>query len=426
MSQILSSIKNNKILKNGGLFSIFSFFNKGIAFLLLMVLAKYISPDKYGSLNLFNTVVTFLSFTVGLSTAGYLGISYFKNRTSVFKTDLTSIILITITSALVFCLIIFLFDKSLTNVLKLNEALIINALYISLSSIISGLWLDYYRVKEKVLKYGIISCGFAILNFILTFYLIRYNNYGWLGFVYSTAICNTLFLILSVLYFINQKLLKFQFKWERIKTIIIWGVPLIPHSASNWIKQGLDRYIIDSYYSISEVGLFSFALNLTNIIVMIGVAFNQTNSVNIYKTLSVENTDRRIIIESLRNKERFFVLIYALITIAVVIGSYFLIPIYLPNYEPATKLFVFLSIFGLAHCYYLVYCNYLFYFNKNLNLMYITFGTSIIHLVLSLLFTRYSLYLTCIIYIISQVIITLLVYIQSRKLLNSFLYEKNL
>ena len=108
MNKFINLIKNNKTLKNGGLFSIFSFFNKGISFLLLMILAKYISPAQYGFLSLFNTIVTFLGFTVGLSTAGYLGISYFKNKLAVFKSDLTTIILITTVGSLLLCILIIL------------------------------------------------------------------------------------------------------------------------------------------------------------------------------------------------------------------------------------------------------------------------------------------------------------------------------
>ena len=59
---IISQLRNNKILLKGGLFSLFSFFNQGVGFLLLIILAKYIVPAEYGTLSLFNTIVTFLGF----------------------------------------------------------------------------------------------------------------------------------------------------------------------------------------------------------------------------------------------------------------------------------------------------------------------------------------------------------------------------
>lgn len=420
------TLYRNKTVRNGGLFSIFSFFNKGISFLLLMILAKYIAPDQYGSLSLFNTIVTFLGFSIGLSTAGYLGVSFFKKKFADFKIDLTTIILITIIGSVVFSLLIIGLNTWISNLLKLSQRLLIIALCISFSSIIIGLWLDYFRVREKVYKYGLISCGFAICNFALTLYLIIYRGTGWMGFIYSLISCNLIFALFSIKYFIHKDLLTCPKNWERFKKILLWGIPLIPHSATTWIKQGIDRYIIDSYYSISEVGIFSFALNLTNIIVMIGVAFNQTNSVNIYKTLSSTETDHNKIIDNLHKKERFFLAIYAIITIIVIIGTSIIIPSFLSDYTPSLNLFYILSIFGLGNCYYLVYCNYLFYFGRTVDLMHITFGLSILHLGLSIILTKYSLIYTCIIYLILQAVITLLVFLRSRKLLNNYKNEKNI
>lgn len=420
------SLLKNKTFRNGGLFSIFSFFNKGISFLLLMILAKYIAPDQYGYLSLFNTVVTFLGFTAGLSTAGYLGVSFFKNKLSDFKIDLTTIILITVTSSIVLFLIIIVLNEWLSNLLKLNDRLLIIALFISFSSIIMGLLLDYFRVREQVLKYGLISCGYALINFIVTLYLIIYKNFGWIGFVYSLSICNLVYSLGTLLFFTIKKLLIIPKNWSKVKNILLWGIPLIPHSATTWIKQGLDRYIIDSNYSISEVGIFSFALNLTNIIVMIGVAFNQTNSVNIFKSLSATDTNKKMIVRILQKKEKYYLAIYAIIAVIVAAGVSILIPILLTNYQSSLSFFYLLSIFGIAQCYYLVYCNYLFYFNRTVDLMYITFGIALLHFILSLLFTKYSLMYTCMIYIILQAVTTILVFLRSRKLLNIYINEESI
>lgn len=416
----------SKTLKDGFLFSVFSFFNKGLTFLLLMILAKYLNAGQYGTLSLFNTVITFLGFTIGLSTAGYLGVSYFANNNKRFKIDLTSILIITILGSCFFLVLIIVLNHWLVNILKLDLRILLLALYISFSSIIIGMWLDYYRVKEKVKKYGIISCCFAVLNFAITLYLIVYLRYDWVAFVYSQTICNLIFSVGALLYFFKKNLFILPFNWESLKKILIWGIPLIPHSASIWLKQGIDRYIIDYYYSISEVGLFSFALNLANIIVMIGVAFNQTNSVNIYKTLSATDENPLSSYKRLRQKEFFFLAIYAAIALLVIIFVSILVPYFLPNYSISIKYFILLSICSLFHCYYLVYCNYLFYFNKTAQLMNITFGFSIFHLILSLLITKYSLIYTCSIYILTQLLTTFFVYKISRNILNKHLHEKNI
>ena len=60
----INNLIHSKTVRNGGLFSAFSFFNKGIGFVLLILLAKYIQPSEYGELSLFNTLVSLLGYFV--------------------------------------------------------------------------------------------------------------------------------------------------------------------------------------------------------------------------------------------------------------------------------------------------------------------------------------------------------------------------
>ncbi len=49
--------------------------------------------------------------------------------------------------------------------------------------------------------------------------------------------------------------------------------------------------------------------------------------------------------------------------------------------------------------------------------MYITLGTSVLHLLFSLVLTQFSLFYTAIIYVLIQGLITTLVYLQSQKII---------
>ena len=55
--------------------------------------------------------------------------------------------------------------------------------------------------------------------------------------------------------------------------------------------------------------------------------------------------------------------------------------------------------------------------------MYITFGSSLLHLTLSLLLTQYSLYVTAMIYVLVQALILALVIHYSSKILKENLVE---
>ena len=405
----IKKIKNNKTLINGSLFSIYSLFNQGVSFLLLILLAGYIEPAQYGKLSLFNTIVQFLGYFIAFSTQGYLSVSYFQRAKQYFSKDFSTICLISLIVTIFIFLLLCTFGNILSSLADLPEIFLWIAVIISLFQIIWSMLLDYYRILEIVGKYGLYSCAFVILNFVLSIYLVIFKEQDWEGRIYAQLICTIIFGIIAIFVFAKHSLFTLKINLADAKTILFWGIPLIPHLASIWIKQGGDRFIINHYHTIEDVGIFSFALNLASIIFMIGSAFNATNSVSIYQVLSSDyNPSEKKI--ALKKQTKTTMLIYILATIFVVTMVSLFIPLLLPKYSPAIPYFFILSIQGLGQCFYFLFCNYLFYYHKNKYIMYVTFGTAILHLILSLILTKYSLYYTCILYVGIQFLIVALIY----------------
>ena len=367
MNSFIQKIKNNKTIINGSLFSLFSFFNQGISFILLILLAKYITPSEYGHLSIFNTIVMFLGYFIALSTQGYISISYFQKGRNNFKKDFSCIFFIAIIILFILSTIIICGNERLSKILILEQRFLWVAIFISFFQLLFNINLDIFRIKEQIFKYGYRSCGFAVLNFILSIYLVIFCNYNWQGRVYAQLICTGIFGFISILFFYKEKLYTNKLSCGRFKEIIIWGLPLIPHLAAQWIKQGCDRYIINYNYSIEDVGLFSFALNLANIIAILGMAFNATNSVDIDKILSSQNISNDSKTTIINKKEKFFTWTYILIYLVVCTLGVLLVPLILPKYTQSIPYFIILSLYSLLQCIYFIYCNYLFYFKENIS-----------------------------------------------------------
>ena len=236
--------------------------------------------------------------------------------------------------------------------------------------------------------------------------------------MYAQLACGVLYGLVAVYVCFRYRLFIFKgLSWLQVKPILMWGIPLIPHLATSWIKQGGDRYIINLYYFIAEVGIFSLALNLSNIIDMIGAAFNQTNSVTIYQILSSEANDRCL---RLNRQTRDIFVIYTIGAVIVFVGCSVIIPILLPKYSSSLPYFYLLGISGYFQCIYFLYTNYLFYYDRTKDLMFITFSCSVLHLGLSMLFTRYSLYYTCLLYVFLKALMVVMVVFRAKGLINKY------
>lgn len=400
-------VKDNKTLRDGGLYSLYSFIGKGVSFVLLIYLAKYILPADYGNLSLFSTLSTLLSFFIGLSSFGYVSVSYFKETENEFKKDFTVIFSLYVLTTIILMMLLVIMGDFFSKIFHLPVFLLWYAVIGAFCSSLFFVQQDLLRIKEKVGAYGVLSCGNAFFNFILSIVFVVYYGQSWLGRINAQMICSLIFFLTAVAYFVRLDLFDFHLSLKRYRVVLLWCLPIIPHLTTNWIRQGCDRYIIDYNYSIYEVGIFSFALTLVSVFNMIGYAFNSTNSVNLYKLLS--NKEDSDIPHKIEKHTKMVFWIYTIACILLTILFPPIVFFFLPKYIPSLGYFFFLSIFGYLECLYYLYINYLFYYGRTKVIMVITFGTSLLHLSMSLLLTRYSLYYTAFIYIFIDALVLILI-----------------
>ena len=334
----LLRFKNSTIFK-GGLFSIFSFFNKGLNFILLIVIAKYLAPDDYGYLSLYTTLVTLLGFLICLGSEGYMSVAYFRATIEEFKKVVSTLLCIPFFVTIFLCVVVYLISIYSTSFLDVPILYAFAAIIYVFLNVYVNICLDYFRIQEKIIKYGIYSCSYAALNFILTIIFIISFNSGWPGRIYSMVLCAVIYYIIAYIIFFKNRLISVNsISSEVLGEIIQWGLPIIPHHASAWIKQGCDRYIINAHYATYEVGIFSFALNLANIMNMIGVAFNASNSVDIYKSLSSQS----ISLDKMRTYIKRMLVFYLVVLGLIAICASLIVPILLPKYVSSLVYFYIL------------------------------------------------------------------------------------
>lgn len=414
------SLKNNPTIKNGVLFSFFSFLNSGMNFLLLIIIAKFISPEGYGKLNIFNTTTMLLGFLIHLNTQGIISINFFKRSRTYFSKTINTVFLITLSCLFIYGGIFYILEEYLIAYLNISKFILYIALFICFFQTFNNINLDLWRLEEKPISYGLYSFGYVIANFILTIFLIVQLNSGWIGRVYAQLITTILFFIFAIFFMVKRRYLRPLLPVrEHVKEALSFGIPLIPHTTSFWLRQGLDRYIINSSYSASVVGLFSFSYNFANIIQIIGSAFNATNSVFIYKSLS-KHDNVEDIRTKLKKQTKSMILFYTIITILICILSSLFISIFFPQYIESLEFIIPQCLGAMCQCFYLLFVNFLFYYKKTKILMYITFGFSLFHVVLSLLLTKYSVFYTAYIGLLSNLLIALGVYLYSRKIYRLF------
>jgi len=422
IQSIIGKIFHDKNIRNGIIFSLFSFLNSGIGFLMMLVMAHYLTPESYGKLGLFTTMISLLSIFICLNTIGLLGVNFFTKSKKEIRKYLNMILIIGLFVYFFLLLSLFVFNSFLHKAVGLETNYQIYAISICLLQLFSSILMEVWRLEERVWQYGIFSSFIVILNLFLTILLVGPLKLDWQGRVYAQIITCGVFAILSIIILIKKKYLKLLYpQIKYIKEGLGFGLPLIPHSVSFWLRQGLDRYVIN--YSLSQlyVGFFSFASNFANIIQIVGFSFNASNSVNIYKILSDNNIhDLRYLYKCFRSQTLF----YICLTLLIFFGAAVFIPILFPKYRDSILYLLPLCLGSMFQCFYLIYVNVLIFFKKTQILMYITLSCSLLHCALSFWLTHYGIIYTACISVLSNVLIFLGVYYYAKILLKQHFYIK--
>lgn len=410
----LRGLYTNTVFKNGMLFTFFSFLNSGISFLLLLILANFISPSEYGELNLFNTFITLLSLLISLNTTGIISVEFFKTTPEQFRKILNGVFLLSTGTLCFFTFVLLIFSHYFNVVVGLSIEYQWLALLICYLQVFSSINLDIWRLEEKPVSYGLYSASTVLLNFILTLVLVISFHKGWLGRLYAQVGVGIVFFFISVVFLIKRNYLKNIWPDKTsLKETLSFGLPLIPHNTSIWVRQGLDRYVINYFFTVVQVGFYSFAYNFANIIHIIGLAFNATNSVFIYKKISEDPVKAKAI---LLRQTKVMVVFFVFITMTVWLGSMTFIPLIIPKYAESVPFLFPLCLSAMFQCIYYLFVNYLFYYKKTKMLMYITFSMAIVHLVLSISLTRYSVLYTAYVTMFVNFMVMLFVFLYSRKI----------
>ena len=164
------------------------------------------------------------------------------------------------------------------------------AIFSSILSTFTDLFLTKLRMDENPRSFGKFNVFISASSAALTVLFVVLLKWGWEGRVYSLFLGALLSGIISF-YFIMKVIKDLGgMDFKSIYKIFIFGLPLLPHTLSLWIRRGFDKIFITASYGLAENGVYSFAMTISIIFTMASNAFFSAFSPHIYKKLSLEST----------------------------------------------------------------------------------------------------------------------------------------
>jgi O-antigen/teichoic acid export membrane protein len=272
--------------------------NKAVPFFMLPLLTRYIDPKEYGLMEMFVLAGGLLCIFIGISAHSAVTIAYFDlpDRRDFSRYTGTAFIILVITFFVMLALMTGL-QKQLAVVTHLELGWMILAAVYALGKFVSLTNLTLWRVEKKTFSYGLYQIVCAIVDISLTVVLVVFLSTGWQGRVFSIVATVVIFSIVSQ--WILQKRGYLKWKWDKTyaKAMLRYSLPLVPNTLSFWIRGSLDVFMIASFVSVKEAGIFAVSITLGKGILLLVESYAQAWSPHVFAVLSRREGDRQQLVQ---------------------------------------------------------------------------------------------------------------------------------
>ncbi len=243
------------------IYAIGDFAAKGIGFLLLPVYTRYLNPAQYGVLELLDLVSYIAGFIAAMGIAQAMSRFYQESQSDEERGEIVSAALTAVvTACLVFLAAASLFVPEISNLVFSSQEYA-RALQVVFLSLVFGLVtevpLTLMRLEQRSILYVVLSLVRTLVTLSFSIYFVVVKGWGIYGVLYASNITASLFGIGLIVWLFRN--IKFNFKWERLKPLLGYGLPLIGSWLGAFVLNFADRFFLQRLSSLDSVGIYAVA-----------------------------------------------------------------------------------------------------------------------------------------------------------------------
>ncbi|MDR2407757.1 MAG: oligosaccharide flippase family protein [Bacteroidales bacterium] len=244
---------------------------KFFSILVVPIIAKKFPPDIFGEINLVSTFVGFFTGITVLGLDSSIGYYYYHGEEGLRKDYLgTAFIVRMITSAIIF-LLFFSFARQLSGtdfLLKNSDRyllVVLGAAAIPFDNCMS-FFTDLTRFIIKPIIYNAINISKIIIYYGLVVIFLLTNLTAEKIFIslFLSSVIPSFFL-----FFYYKKHLKIAINPYCLKQLLEYGLPLVPTSIMFWFINSANRFVLNVYTGLEEIGVYSMMNTIAGIFLLI-------------------------------------------------------------------------------------------------------------------------------------------------------------
>ena len=268
-------MSGKKLSKNIVIYGLSNGMKSLVPFIMLPILTTYFSAEGYGRLAIIETSLLFLTPFIILNIEGYISVQYFKSSKEELKKYLGNGISISLLAFFLIFLILFFLKEPLSNWLEIPPEMILLLPIMVIVKLIPTVVLVILQAQQKATSYLIYSFSQTIVDFSLSaLFIITFlkGYYGRLEGIYGAFF---IFTIIGSFLLFRLGYLAISWDQKKVKDILNFGIPLIPHAVGGTTIALSDRYFVSFFEGNAEVGYYTAAYQISALMLLFSRSVNQ-------------------------------------------------------------------------------------------------------------------------------------------------------
>jgi O-antigen/teichoic acid export membrane protein len=260
--------KLNYLLKQSSIYTLATMLQKFSGFLLMTLLTdtSIISIEENSAYNFFiSTALLYTAiFTLGMESTI---VRFVKLEPESKDKIISQVTWILFFSVLIAITLSFLFSNDLATYAIRDKSMVTMAMAVGLVTgfdIISFIPQFYYRTNERPMVFTLLKIVRFLFEVIFIFTAIKVFNMGIMGAVYGLVIASAVNALIMIPFY--RKFLKWEWDNSRVKSFLIFGLPMVPNTILYLLIEVSDRYMINMVnpkMQVAYTAMYRFGALLT-------------------------------------------------------------------------------------------------------------------------------------------------------------------
>ncbi|NMH65598.1 lipopolysaccharide biosynthesis protein [Shewanella salipaludis] len=372
--------------KNTSVYLISNILNAAAPFLLLPLLTRWLGPEGYGKVAMFQTLIAGMLALIGINTVGAASRKYYDDmsREELGRFNFSCIYILFFTLILSI-IMIFTFGDIISVFLNIQVKWIYAAIVIAFFTYIINFRLVQWQVRNKAMKYCGLQVSNALLGMLATLFLVKMYSFGEQGRVDALLYTSAIFSLISVCLLIKDKLLIITgLRYDYISEALKFGVPLTPHVFGAFLLSAADRFVINDELGVKFAGIYMVSVQVSMALAIIFDAINKAYVPWLFSRL--KNCSMTGKYEIVKNTYLYFISLLVVSGCAFFIGPLVIELVVNEDFYMAKDVIGWLCLGQVFGGMYLMVTNYIFYEKSTTALSIVTIACGLGNLLLMLLF----------------------------------------